>query len=278
MLRALSVLLVACCLAATAAPAFAQYAEGGARSLAMARSGVAVGGMAWGHANPASWATAPRQVGLESSQAYGLSELRLAGASATVPLGIGTVAASGRVYGAEGYAETRLAVGFGRELPLSTTRRLAVGIVAGYDAVAIDGFGSTGHPLLSFGAQGDLTPRLRAGAVVRNALGLLADAESDLDRPLGTVPAVAVGTAYAPRVGTLLALDVEQDLEGELSVRAGLEARIVDALTLRGGVGTAPVRYSAGVGLHVGPLHADLAAEVHETLGLTPAVSLQFGF
>lgn len=279
MLRALRrSLLVLAVTACGVHEASAQYAEGGARRMAMARAGVALGGETWGQANPATWAEAARAVGMEASQAYGLSELRVAGASASVPLPIGTIAAQGRTYGTDGYSETRLALGVGRNVSLSSARRLSVGLLVGYDAVTIDGFGSSGSVALAVGVQGDVTPGVRAGAVLRNALGLLDDAETDLVRPLGAVPAVAAGVALRPSDRALLVLDVEQDLDGELSVRAGVEALIVDALAIRGGVGSAPVLYSAGIGVNAGPLRADVAAEVHQDLGLTPAVSLQVGF
>ncbi|MEM1054025.1 MAG: hypothetical protein AAGI52_00755 [Bacteroidota bacterium] len=279
MLRALRCLLLAVlALIVGGEPVLAQYAEGGARRMAMGRTGVAVGGETWGQANPATWADASREVGVEASQAFGLSELRIAGASASLPLAVGTLAATGRVYGTDGYSETRLAVGIGRNVPLSRTRSLAVGLLVGYDAVSLGDFGSSGSVALALGIQGDLTPTVRAGAVLRNALGLLDDADTDLTRPLGAVPAVAAGLALRPSDRAFLALDVEQDLDGELSVRAGLEAQVVEPLAIRAGVGTAPVRYSAGIGVMAGPLRADIAAEVHEVLGLTPAVSLQVGF
>ena len=258
--------------------ASAQYAEGGARSLAMGRTGVASGGLTWGQANPATWATAERGLGLEASQAYGLGELRLAGASASLPLALGTLAATGRTYGTDGYSETRLMLGLGRTLPLSSTRRLSVGVALGYDALSIDEFGSRGTVALSLGMQGEVVPGLRAGLALKNALGLADDAEADLTRPLGAVPSVAAGLEYAPSDRSRLALDVVQDMDGALAVRAGLEAQIVDALALRGGVGTAPVTYSAGVGIAAGPVRADLGVELHQALGLTPAVSLQTQF
>ena len=76
---------------------------------------------------------------------------------------LGTLAASARVYGTDGYSETRIVGGLARDLPLSTTRRLAVGLAAGYDAVSIDGFGSTGSVHLAVGIQGDVVPTVRAG-------------------------------------------------------------------------------------------------------------------
>ncbi len=244
----------------------------------MGRVGVALGGQTWGQANPATWATAPRGLGVEASQAYGLDGLRIAGASASVPLALGTLAASGRTYGTDAYAETRIVAGFAREVALSSARRLALGVAVGYDGVSIDGFGSQGAVHLSLGVQGDVVPTVRAGFALRNALALLDDADDDLTRPLGGVPSIAAGVAYRPSDRALLALDLDQNLDGDLSVRAGLEARVVQPLALRAGVGTGPTTFSAGVGFYAGPLVADVAAEYHEDLGLTPAVSLQIGF
>ena len=279
MLRALALAALTLALASGGAEtARAQYAEGGARGLAMGRVGVALGGQTWGQANPATWATAARGLGVEASQAYGLEGLRIAGASASVPLALGTLAASGRTYGADGYAETRILAGFAREVSLSSARTLALGLAVGYDGVSIDDFGSKGSLHLSVGVQGDVVPTVRAGFALRNALGFFDDTEADLTRPLGSVPSVAAGLAFRPSDRALLALDLDQNLDGDLSVRAGLEARVVQPLALRAGVGTGPTTFSAGVGIYAGPLAADLAVEHHEDLGLTPAVSLQIGF
>ncbi|OZC02273.1 hypothetical protein [Rubricoccus marinus] len=279
MLRALALAALTLAFASGGAEtARAQYAEGGARGLAMGRVGVALGGQTWGQANPATWATAARGLGVEASQAYGLEGLRIAGASASVPLALGTLAASGRTYGADGYAETRILAGFAREVPLSSARTLALGLAVGYDGVSIDDFGSKGSLHLSVGVQGDVVPTVRAGFALRNALGFFDDTEADLTRPLGSVPSVAAGLAFRPSDRALLALDLDQNLDGDLSVRAGLEARVVQPLAVRAGVGTGPTTFSAGVGIYAGPLAADLAVEHHEDLGLTPAVSLQIGF
>ena len=53
-MRALRLLAALLTLAAPAAQA--QLAEGGARVLGLGRAGVALGGDAWGHTNPAAWA------------------------------------------------------------------------------------------------------------------------------------------------------------------------------------------------------------------------------
>lgn len=260
-------------------PAAAQYAEGGARALALGRAGVAVGAQAWGHANPAAWGSLDeRRVAAQASQAFGLSELRLAALAAAVPTRAGTVALGARTYGFSEHRETRIVLGLGRALPLSTSRRLDAGLSVGYESATTEGFGSVGTVLVNVGVQGEVLPRLRAGLAARNLAGLFASAEADLRRPAATVPGVTVGLAYAASERALLVLDADQDLDFGLSLRGGVEVRPVEVLALRVGAGSMPERFSAGAGLLAGRLRADVAVELHQTLGLTPAFGVEVGF
>lgn len=262
-----------------AAPAAAQYAEGGARVLALGRAGVALGQEAWGHTNPAAWAgLRERRVGLQASQAFGLSELRLATLSAGAPTPVGTVGLAARSYGFSERRETRVIVGLGRPLPISPSRRLDVGVSVGYESAATEGYDSVGAVLLSAGVQSELVPGLRGGLAARNLLGLGRSDEDDLRYSAATVPGLTVGLAYAPSERALLVLDADQDLDFGLSIRAGAEVLPVEALALRVGVSTEPVRFTAGAGVRVGGLRADVAVERHETLGLTPAVGVEVSF
>lgn len=270
--------VLALALLAAGPPAAAQHGEGGARAIALGRAGVALGGEAWGTRNPAAWAgLAGPTLGIEATRPFGLGELTAGAATAAYPASVGVGTLSARAFGADGYRETRLAVGFARSVALSRSRTLDVGVAVGYDGLSIDGFGSTGSVLVSAGVQGEAVPGLRVGLGARNVGGFFRDAEADLRQPLSAVPAIAVGLAYRAAPEATLVLDAEQDLEAELSVRAGLEVRPVAPLALRLGVGTAPVRLSGGLGVLAGPLRADVAVERHEELGVTPAVSIQIG-
>lgn len=260
-------------------PAFAQLAEGGARRLALGRAGVALGGEAWGVANPATWATlSNRRLALEGSQAFGLPDLRLGAASAALPTSFGTVAVSGRAFGGGAHRETRVLAGFARPLALSRARTLDVGLAVGVESASTDGFGSTSTVLLDAGVQGDLLPSLRLGLSARNLLGVGRAAEVDLQRSVSTVPTLAAGLAFTPSDRAVLVLDALQDLDRGLSIRAGADVHPVEVLALRVGVSTEPVRYTAGLGVLAGPARVDLAVEQHETLGLTPAFGVEVGF
>jgi hypothetical protein len=163
---------------------------------------------------------------------------------------------------------------------------VAVGLRLDYHHVAIaDGFGSTGALGLSAGAQADVLPRVRAGVAARNLTALGRSDDGELTTPLSTNPAVSVGLAFRPSARALVLLDAEKDLDFPLLVRGGVEVRPVDALALRVGAatgiegdGAAPTRLSFGVGFRQGAVRADVAAEVHDALGLSPAFTLGVSF
>lgn len=82
-----------------------------------------------------------------------------------------------------------------------------------------------------------------------------------------------------------MVLDAEKDLDFPVAIRAGIEVWAIDILALRGGFttglssdGGAPARLSGGIGVRSGMIRADITAEYHETLGLTPAVSIGVEF
>ena len=257
----------------------AQYAEGGARTLALGRAGVALGADAWGHLNPAAWGgLAERRAGLQASQAFGVSELGLGALSAAAPTPVGTAALAARTYGFSERRETQVKLGYGRQLALSTSRRLDVGLAVGVETATVEGYGSETAVLLDVGVQGQVLSGLRAGLAGRNLLALARDDVSDLRQSAATVPAITVGLAYAPSEKATLVLDASQDLDFGLSVRGGAEVYVVPALALRVGVSSEPVRFSGGAGVVVSALRADVAFEYHESLGLTPAVGLEVSF
>lgn len=259
-------------LLASAAPASAQLvplAEGGARALAMGRATTALRADVWGHHNPASWATIELgTAGLFASQAFGLSELRLGALAAAYPTPYGTAAVTARTYGFEDFRETQVGLGFGRAIPLSATRFVHLGAHLQYTGVSITEFGSAGALGLSLGALTEVMPSLDVGFYIQN---LNRPEISDLD-PLRT--ALAVGLAYRPIEQATVVFAVDKDIDYAASYRGGLEVQPVEVLFLRAGFSTAPARFSTGVGVHIGPVRADVAADRHEVLGWTPAFEL----
>lgn len=267
MYRLLALLVLAACPAAHAQ--LVPLAEGGARALALGRAASALGGDVWGHHNPASWATLPGRAGSAfASQAFGLSELRLGAVALAEPTRFGTVAASARTYGFEDFRETVFGLGVARSFAVSATRRVHAGLRLGYTSVSIPTFGSAGALGLSLGALTEVLPGLDFGFHAYN-LNRPEITEAD---PLRR--GLEVGLAYRPAEQALVLVGVDKEVDFPVSFRGGLEVQPVEVLFLRAGVTTEPVRFSAGVGVALGILRADVAAERHEVIGWTPS----FGF
>lgn len=256
-----------------AAAQLAPLAEGGARSVALGRATTAVGGDVWGVANPAAWA-ALRQSAAAAfvSQAFGMAELRLGAAAVAHPTRFGVAAASGRTYGFDDFRETILALGFGRAIAVSPTREVHAGVALRYTSVTIPDFGSAGAVGLSLGVLVELIPGLDFGALAHN---LNRPALSELD-PLET--RLDAGVSFRAHPRGLVVVAASKDLDFPLSLRGGVEVQPVDVLHLRAGFTTEPTRFSAGIGVAIGNLRADVAGEHHQVLGWTPAFEIGIRF
>jgi len=257
--------------AAEARAQLAPITEGGARAIALGRAGTALEGDVWGIFNPGSWASIEEgRAALFASQAFGMSELRTGSVALAYPTSLGVVAGSARTYGFEDFRENVFGIGFARAIPVSPTRRLLAGVAMRYTGVSIPEFGSTGAFGLSLGVLTEIIPGLTFGA---HALNLNRPELSPSD-PLET--RLDAGLAYRAHPQALVVLAASKDLDFPLSLRGGLEVQPVEVLFVRAGFSTEPTRFSTGIGVAIGPLRGDVAADHHEALGWSPAFEIGF--
>ena len=70
--------------------------------------------------------------------------------------------------------------------------------------------------------------------------------------------------------------ELMQQFENDPVVNAGFEYRIVESVALRTGISTNPTLNSFGVGFVIRQIELDVAANYHQILGISPAVSLTY--
>lgn len=242
---------------------------GPARATALGHATTAFRHDLGGHVNPATPATyrAPVFV-FFARQGFGLAELRYGGIHGAWPASMGTISLGASTFGGKAYRETYLTAGFARSVHPGTSRPLHLGGTVRYLHTQITGYGSAGALSFSGGGLMALLPTLHFGVHVANLrLPLFSDSVT-LPRSL------AIGLAYqaAPQL-TVLA-DAYKDIDFPLSLRGGFEYHPVPALALRSGIHTNPTAFALGVGVQVGALRADVAAEQHLDLGWTPSAAL----
>ncbi len=242
--------------------------EGEARAAALGDAATALTHAPTGYANPASWATfSGRAVSFFAFEAFGLAALRLATAAYVEPTSLGTFAAGARTFGFDDYRETHLHLGFARGFGLGATRRIHVGLSLRYYRVSIPGYGKAGTLGLGLGGLVEVWPSVQVGFQATNFHVPKLAGREELARTM------ALGLAYAPVEQVLVVLDVYKDVRFPLSVRAGVEVQPVAAFVLRAGAATEPSRFTAGAGVRLGKVVADVAGERHAILGWSPAVS-----
>jgi len=241
---------------------------GSARSLALGHATTALYGDVGSHSNPAAAAEAPRLLQLFVYEAYGLAALRRGGASLTFPWASGALSGGIGTFGSDAYREWYGSLGAAYRFRPGTTRAVLLGARLRYYHTQITGYGQNGALGLSLGAQVRLLSTLHFGVSAMNINAPQIAEATDLPQVL------AIGLAYEAAPGFQLVLDVMKDVDFPLSLRGGLEVEVVPALALRAGCTTEPVRFTAGAGLSVGRLSADIAAEQHQTLGWSPALGV----
>jgi hypothetical protein len=243
---------------------------GSARSSALGHATTALASDAGVQANPASRSTHDtRVVTLFARQSFGLSEVRYGAAHLTEPFAWGTLSGGASTFGFDAYREVHLSAGFARGLRLGTSRRVHAGLTLRYYHTAIEGFGSAGALGAHAGVLVEVLQNLDFGAHATNLNAPSLTEGEDLPQTL------SVGLSYRAERRLRVVVDAFKDLDFPLALRGGLEVTPVPVLALRAGVASAPTRFTAGAGVRLSRLQADIAAEQHQDLGWSPAASLQ---
>ena len=245
----------------------------GARSAALAGASAALPDDAAGQGNPAAWAQAnARTASLHGAQWYGLPELRSVGVRLVAPIRQGAVSGSVSAFGFDLYRHITATGGYARGVGFGSHRRAYAGIRAEWNQVYIAHYGQPGAMSLTGGVLFPVTPFVSLGAVAYRLTAFAGPLRSELSRRL------AAGAFWTPSAALAITTDVAKEIRAPLSVSAGLEIRMVDALILRGGFASGPRRTTGGVGLRTASIRADFAIQKHDLLGWSPSMSLHYSW
>lgn len=243
---------------------------GHARADALGNSTTALPKTTGVQANPASRASLETPTALfYARQGFGLPALRYGAAHVAIPVQWGTLSSGLSSFGFDDYREVHASAGYARAFSLGTARSLRVGATLRYYHTSITHYGSASALGLHLGLGVELLRSLHLGAYATNLNGATLATDTPLPRTL------SVGLYYRALSSIRVTADVFKDVRFPATLRGGIEVRPVDPLFLRAGITTLPVRFSAGTGIHLGPLAASIAAEQHQTLGWSPSVALQ---
>ncbi|MDD3738025.1 MAG: hypothetical protein PHP31_01855 [Lentimicrobiaceae bacterium] len=89
---------------------------------------------------------------------------------------------------------------------------------------------------------------------------------------------INAGLSYIFNDKLVIAAEAFKQSDRNMEFRSGLEYKFVDFAFARIGIATQPYRYTFGVGLQLSNFFIDLSSNVHQILGYSPQISLQYKF
>ncbi len=242
----------------------------GAQHGALANASVALPGEN-GFLNPANAGYLESGIiSFNTTQTYGLSELRYGSTHIALPVRAGTVLLTAAGFGFESFQETLFQAGVAYPIRPGSNRRLLIAAVGSIRQTSIDKFGSTRTWGMSFGASVQLTPSVFFGISAIHYLQPI--------RSISLPKSLLIGLAFLPIDTALVMVSLTHEQFYRPAVGLGLQIQLIPFLAIRSGFSSLPTRYAVGIGIQIGPLSIDLAAERHHALGWTPGISINLAF
>jgi hypothetical protein len=235
----------------------------GARQIALSHADVALQADAFSlFNNPAGLAEIKKScIGIYYSPSpFGLKELSSGYGTVTKPTTIGIFSGGFMVYGFELYKETKIAIGYARQI----TSNFSFGITTIYKNISIKNYGNKGFILLNAGGIVGIDDRINLGFALENFT------RTTINNEANQLPVVYwTGINYKIIDMFQIFAAIKKEINYDLSFRLGAEYSILDFLQLRIGTANEPETYSGGLGISYSIFQLDYAITSHQFLGLT---------
>lgn len=244
----------------------------GARSLALSHSSVAFCDI-WSAFHNQAGLTGVKQLagGVFFESKYGVDELSLAAGSVVLPVGTGAFALSTYQFGRGTFRESKYGLAYAHQL----SEKWHAGLQVDYFSRLLpENEQATGFATFEGGLLFMPSEKLFLGAHVVNPVAGGFEMPSGIQEMPVTVRA---GGNYSFNRMVLVAFELEKDNRNPLVIKSGIEFLPVENFALRFGCSGKPVRYTAGFGYLADRFSADVGFACHSNLGITPAISVQFG-
>ncbi len=262
----LLLLFIVCCFDASSQSGF--YVLGGATTAGFARAGTTLKGISAMYTNPAGIAES-KGWAFDASveRRFGLADLQNVSMAVTKKLKLGTFGILASQFGYSEFNEQKIAFAYGRQLSKT------VNIGGQFDLLSnhISTIGSTNTFTFEIGAQIKISKALTLATHIFNPTrSKLSDVST-----LGT--RFRIGLQYNPSDKVALIGEIDKLEYRAIDYKLAVLYRPSKMISIR--IGASPTTHSYGLGLGFtfsDKYHVNTAYLTHQTLGSTPAVSLQY--
>lgn len=210
-------------------------------------------------------------VGVYYENRFMLKEFGYQNFGASLKTDFGMLGLSMNYTGDELYSNFRGGLSYARKFGNS----IAAGVQLDYINTKLEEeYGSKSNVTFQAGIMIKLTPELIFGAHTFNPIGVKINKYDDERIP----SYMNAGLSYIFSEKLVISAEAFKQSDMKMEFRSGAEYKLADFMYVRAGVTTQPFRYTFGVGFEVKNLNIDISSNVHETLGYSPQLSVQYHF
>lgn len=205
-------------------------------------------------------------IAVSYDQRYGLRDLSTLDFAAVIPGTKGSWGLGISRFGGKLFNQQSFGLGYSNQLGI-----VSMGLKAEWYQTQIEGFGSAGSMIFSFGGIAELSPDLFLGAHISNINRAKISAASSERLPT----AIQMGAHYQVEESLNLYLEIEKDISEKPVSKLGLSYSIQDWVILRTGINTQPSRLFFGLGILPGRFAIHYAYGQNSALGASHHLSLE---
>lgn len=200
---------------------------------------------------------------------FSLKETSYRAGAFALPTKIGSFGLGVTSFGYSAFNESKIGLSYGQKL----SEKLNLGVQMNYYDLRMGAeYGQKSTFTVAIGLLAKLTDQITFGAHIYNPnRSQLAEYDNE---KIPTVMKMGMDYKFSDKV--FLATEVEKNFDQDAVARVGLEYHAIDMLYLRGGIATNPTLSSFGFGMKLKDFKLDISSSFHQTLGLTPGISLVY--
>lgn len=196
-----------------------------------------------------------------------LSETSYKAGAFVMPVKTGALGLSVSSFGYELYNETKAGLSYGQRFG----DKFSVGVQLNYlNTKLTQEYGSKTAITGAIGAIAKLSDELTLGVHLYNPTR--SKLTNDNNERIPTIMKLGLDYKFSDKV--MFVVSTEKDVDFDARVNAGIEYHITEIFYLRGGISTNPTQYAFGAGMQLKHFKVDLSSSFHQTLGMTPAISI----
>jgi hypothetical protein len=186
-----------------------------------------------------------------------------------LPTKVGAIGLNIASFGYSAYSETKAGLSYGQRFG----DKFSIGMQINYlNTQLTQQYGSNSAITGAVGLIAKLSEELTMGVHLYNPTkSKLADYDNER---IPTVMKFGLDYRFSEKV--IFIIETEKTTNYKALVRFGVEYQVLEVLYLRGGISTSPTLASFGFGLKLKDFKVALSSSFHQTLGLTPSISIVY--